>query len=87
MKKPLRSVLLTDVHAPYGAFIMMLEINYTLQPDKKLELQQSWTYYHTNKTDFAQAVKAATRYFKVFVREMGWGRRCNLVSITAMKNS
>ena len=64
----------------------MLEIAYTLQPDKKLEPQESWTYYVTDKTEFNDAVKAATKYFKVFVRENGWGRRCKLKSITTLKN-
>ena len=66
---------------------MMLEITYTLAPDKKLEPVESWTYYVTDKKDFGQAVKAASRYFKTFVREMGWGKRCKLVSITTMKSS
>jgi len=65
----------------------MLEITYTLQPDKKLEPKESWTYFVTDKKDFAGAVKAASRYFKTFVREMGWGKRCKLVSITTLKNT
>ena len=71
----------------WGFYIMMLEITYTLKPDKKLEPQKSWTYFVTDKTDFADAVKAASRYFKVFVREHGWGRRCKLVSINKLKNT
>ena len=69
-----------------GALIMLLEIAYTLKPDKKLEPRESWTYFHTDETDFAKAVKAAGKYFKVFVRENGWVRRAKLKSITTMKN-
>ena len=69
-----------------GLFIMLLEITYTLKPEKKLEPKESWTYFHTDKTDFADAVKAAGRYFKVFCRELGWTRRAKLISITTLKN-
>ncbi len=70
-----------------GLYIMMLEITYTLKPDKKLEPQESWTYFVTDKKEFDDAVKTASRYFKVFVREHGWGKRCKLVSINKMKDS
>ena len=70
-----------------GLYIMMLEIAYTLTVDKKLEPKESWTYFVTDKTDFADAVKAATKYFKVFVREHGWGKRCTLKSITTLKRT
>ena len=66
---------------------MMLEITYTLKSDKKLEPTESWTYFVTDKEDFAQAVKEASRYFKTFLKEMGWGKRCKLISITSMKSS
>lgn len=86
MMKPLHSVLLTDVYAPQGALIMILEISYTLKTEKDTKPVESWTYFTSDKDDFKSAVKEAGKHFKEFVRDNGWTRKAKLKSILQMKS-
>ena len=66
---------------------MILEIGYTLQLDKDGPKQESWTYFHTNKTDFKQAVKDATKHFKTFVKDSGWSRKAKIKQIIQIRKA
>ena len=65
---------------------MILEITYVFIEDKGSDPVTSWTYYHTNQDDFKKAVTSAGKYFKSFVRDLGWTRKTKLKSIALLRN-
>lgn len=74
-------------YGPTGPIFMIIEIGYTLQLDKDSPKQNSWTYYRSHKTDFKDAVKDATKYFKTFVKENGWSRKAKITQIIKIRNA
>ena len=66
---------------------MLIEICYTLQENKKSEVQTSWTYFNPGTEDFDKATKKATTYFKTFVRDNGYTKQATLVEIKRLNNA
>ena len=70
----------------HPAFIMLIEICYTYQEDKKSPVQTSWLYFNPGTTDFDKAVKKAQTHFKKFVSESGYGRKAKLKEVKRLNN-